>query len=78
MHESHEIEFDLRKKAETISEQYDGAQVIVIVGGSKSAKIPCTMLGSSLHNGERLRDLLGVLEASKQIETLKHFKKLNY
>ena len=70
MHESHEIENDLRKKAEAISAQYEGAPVIVIIGGSKAANIPRSMLGSSLHDGERLRDLLGIMEASKQIETL--------
>ena len=74
MHESHEIEIDLRKKAEAISAQYKGAPVVVIVGGLKAADVPRSMLGSSLHNGERLRDLLGILEASKQIETRKHFK----
>ncbi len=31
------------------------------------------MLGSSLQ-GRRLRDLLGILEAAKQIVTLKHFR----
>lgn len=73
MHESHEIEKDLRKKAEALSEQYGGAPVVVIVGGSKDANIPRSMLGSSLHEGKRLRDLLGILEACKQIESLKHF-----
>jgi hypothetical protein len=73
MHETHPIEDDLRREAERISAKYGGAPTVVIVAGHKGLTVPRSMLGSSLHEGNRLRDLLGVLEAAKQIESLKHF-----
>ena len=50
------------------------APVVVIIGGNAETGIKHCMLGSSMHTGERLRDLLGILETAKQIETLKHFR----
>ena len=73
MHETHPIEDDLRKEAERISARYRGAPTVVIVAGHQGLTVPRSMLGSSLHAGHRLRDLLGILEAAKQIESLKHF-----
>ena len=74
MHEVHDIEFKLWDEAELIRDKYNGAQVVIILGGDKSANIERTMISSTMHNGERLRDLLGLIESAKQIESLKHFK----
>jgi hypothetical protein len=75
MHERHKIEHDLKANAVQISKELNGAPVIIIVGGT-GADIPRTMTASSFKPGDgRLRDLLGILETSIQIETLKHFGK---
>jgi len=67
----------LNKKAKEISEKFNGAPVVVIIAGSKNSGIPKTITGwANLGEGRegRLRDLLGILEASKQIESLNHSK----
>ena len=74
MHEIHDIEFELWDEAERISEKYNGAPVVIILGGDESAQVKRNMVSSNLHSGKRLRDLLGLLESAKQIESLKHFK----
>jgi hypothetical protein len=68
---------ELNKKAKEISEEFNGAPVVVIIAGSKNSGIPKTITGwANLGEGRegRLRDLLGILEASKQIESLNHSK----
>lgn len=74
MHEVHDIEFELWDEAERIRDKYNGAQVVIMLGGDKAANIERNMISSTMHNGERLRDLLGLIESAKQIESLKHFK----
>jgi hypothetical protein len=74
MHEILDIEFDLWEDAERLSKKYGGAPVVIIVAGDASADVGRCMLGSTLHDGARLRDLLGILETAKQIEGLKHFE----
>lgn len=75
MHEDHKIEFELKKYADDIAKRYPGAPVVVIVGGSKDADVPRVMTASSLAGKNlRLRDLLGVLQTSIQIESWKHFR----
>ena len=75
MHEKHRIEKQLRGEAERISASYGGAPVIVILAGSAEADVSRTMIASTLHDqGDRLRDLLGILQTAIQIETLKHFR----
>lgn len=77
MHERDEIEKQLKEEAERIREHLDGAPVVIIAGGSRDAGIRRTMLASAFGEGEsRLRDLLGILQASIQIETFKHFTNL--
>ena len=75
MHERHRLEKELRKDAERVSKKYGGAPVIVILAGSAEADVSRTMIASTLHQpGDRLRDLLGILQTAIQIETLKHFQ----
>ncbi len=78
MHEKDKIEEELHKRAEDISSDYNGAPVVIIVGGTgeivnDKGVLKRNMLGSSMHSGYRLRDLLGMLQTSIQIESLKHF-----
>ena len=78
MHEKNIIENELRGKAEAISSEYSEAPVIIIVGGTgetitNKGELNRNMLGSSMHGDYRLRDLLGILQTSIEIETLKHF-----
>ena len=75
MHEEHEIEMKLKVEAARLSAELGNAPVAIVVGGSESAKIPRVMTASSFPDGgTRLRDLLGLLETSIQIESWKHFR----
>jgi len=75
MHEQHKIEKKLKADANRISRDLGGASVVVIVGGSDEADIPRTMTASSIQGQDvRLRDLLGILQTSIQIETWKHLQ----
>ncbi len=76
MHEQNQVEKELKEEATKLSAKYHGAPVVVIVGGHNEAKIPRTMTGSSIKGKNvRLRDLLGILQTSIQIESWKHFMK---
>ena len=75
MHEKHEIEKKLKLEANRLSEEMGGASVIIVVGGETELNIPRTMTASSIKGKDvRLRDLLGILQTSIQIESWKHFK----
>jgi len=74
MHEQDEIEKRLKRQATKLSEEFNGAPVVLIVGGDTQAQIPRTMTASSIKGKDvRLRDLLGILQTSIQIESWKHF-----
>ena len=72
MHEITELEHKLKTIAHSLSQELGGPEVIVIVAGSSEHNINRTMLGSNMQN-KRLRDLLGLLEVAKQLESNKHF-----
>lgn len=75
MHERHDLEHQLKDEAGRISADLGGASVVVIAAGSSDAGLPRTMLASRMvGRDQRLRDLIGILETSIQIETLKHFR----
>ena len=76
------MENDLRRKlqqeAERISSENNGSPVVVIVAGSKDAEVEaCTTAWANLGEGRegRMRDLLGILEAAKQIEAHRHLNR---
>jgi len=76
MHEQHDIEKRLKEEANRISEEMGGAPIVIVAGGDTDANIPRTMTASSIKDKEvRLRDLLGILQTSIQIESWKHFGK---
>jgi hypothetical protein len=71
-----QIQTRLNERASELSTEFNEAPVVIIVAGSQSAGIPACITGrANLGEGreERLRDLLGILETAKQIETRKHF-----
>jgi flavin reductase (DIM6/NTAB) family NADH-FMN oxidoreductase RutF len=72
MHEQDPIELELKSEAHRLREKY-GAPVVIVVAGSEDANVTRCMTASSFGPGKwRLRDLLGILQASIQIESLKH------
>ena len=74
MHEKHDIKKRLKFEASRISEDIGGAPVVIVIGGDTEANIPRTMTASSIKGKDlRLRDLLGILQTSIQIESWKHF-----
>ena len=69
------IKAELHRDAQAISERYNGAPLVIVVAGSESAKVPATITAfSNLGEGRegRMRDQLGILQASIQIEALDH------
>jgi hypothetical protein len=73
MHEQHPVERRLKDEARRLSAELEGGPVVIVVGGV-GGSVRRTLTASSYGPGEvRLRDLLGLLEASIQIESLKHF-----
>jgi len=75
MHEEDKIELELKQEAQRISERYNGAPAIIIVAGSKEAGVKRVMTASYSTGEEfRLRDLVGILQTSIQIESWKHFR----
>ena len=78
MHEQHDIETKLKVEANRLSAELGGAPIVILVAGDSNAGIPRTMTASSIRGEDvRLRDLLGILQTSIQIESWKHFKKWN-
>ncbi len=74
-HIQHPIEADLAYEAKRISEKFKGSDVVIILAGNEEAQVPRCMTASSMvFKSLRLRYLLGILQTSIQIETLKHFK----
>lgn len=73
MRKAAEIEKEVQPYADRISEGQRGAPVVVIVAGSTEADVPrCITVTSSNLKNDRMRDLLGILEAAKQIKSLNH------
>lgn len=73
-----QIVAELREDADGISERYDRAPVAIIVAGSQEAAVPrCVTVFSNLGEGRegRMRDQLGILQASIQIEALNHLRR---
>jgi hypothetical protein len=76
MHEKHKIEKKLKIEAVRISAEHGDAPVVIIVGGYEVANIRHTMTGSHTDGGRgRLRDFLGLLQASMQIVSWRHLEK---
>jgi UDP-N-acetylglucosamine:LPS N-acetylglucosamine transferase len=75
MHHRSPVEREIMKDAKAISARYNGAPVVVIVGGATGNRRLDRTMTASANAGGRLRDLLGLLQASIQIESWKHFHK---
>jgi hypothetical protein len=74
MHEKHKIEKKLKIEASRISSEHGNAPVVIIVGDPEAANLPHTMTASCV-NGGRLRDFLGLLQASMQTISWRHLAK---
>jgi hypothetical protein len=73
------VEVQLEKEAKRISEQYGNAPVVIVVGGVTGSRSLTRTMTASAHIGSnggpgRLRDLLGLLQTSIQIESWKHME----
>jgi hypothetical protein len=74
-----EVEQELLVEAERISEKYEKAPIVIIVGGvAGNPKLRRTMTVSVNAGGPdqptRLRDLLGILQTAIQMESWKHIR----
>lgn len=69
-----QIRKELFEEAKRLSEEkYDGAPVVIVVGGLKKAIVLHCITGWSFPDEEtRLRDIVGVLQTAIEIESLTH------
>lgn len=71
-----EIQSKLSAHAKAISEELNGAPVVVIAAGSRDANIGATVTEAHIPGDDvRLRDLLGILQTAIQIESMQHFRR---
>jgi len=69
-----EVKEEITKDAKNISERYQGAPVVIIVGGLKKAGVPSCVTGRWIpHSEDRLRDRVGIMQTAIQIESFNHF-----
>ncbi|MFX1534099.1 MAG: hypothetical protein ACFFDI_07690 [Promethearchaeota archaeon] len=69
-----QIKKEIFEEAKKLSDKYDGAPVVIIVAGSKEARVLQCLTGWAFPDKEtRLRDIVGVLQTAIQIESLRHF-----
>jgi hypothetical protein len=71
-HMTHEIERELEEEARKISERY-GAPVVIVMGETDESDVPRTMTAFAGPPEMRLRDVLGLLQASIQYEGIRHY-----
>lgn len=69
-----QIKKEIFEEAKKLSNKYDGAPVVIVVAGSKEARVLQCLTGWAFPDKEtRLRDIVGVLQTAIQIESLAHF-----
>jgi hypothetical protein len=71
-----EIRAQLHAKAREVSEIFQGAPVVIVVGGSTQHNVPATVAGWANMTQERearFRDVIGVLQSAVQIESFWHY-----
>ena len=71
-----EIKAELKVMAQEISQQFNGAPVVVVVGGSTKHDVPAVAAGwANLVEGRegRFRDVVGLLQSAIQIEAFQHY-----
>ncbi len=71
-HMTHERERELEEEARRISERY-GAPVVIVMGDTEESDVPRTMTAFAGSTEMGLRDLLGLLQASIQYESIRHY-----
>jgi len=71
-HMTHERERELEEEARRISERY-GAPVVIVMGDTDESDVPRTMTAFAGPPELRLRDVLGILQAAIQYESIRHY-----
>jgi len=68
------IKEEIKEDAKNISERYNNAPVVIIVGGSQKAGVPLSITARWIPDSEdRLRDRIGIMQTAIQIESFEHF-----
>lgn len=68
-----QIKTEIQELANTLCEKH-GAPAVIVVAGSEEAQVPqCLTVWKFPGKETRLRDIVGVLQTSIQIESLRHF-----
>ncbi len=70
-HMTHDRERELEEVAQEISDRY-GAPVVIVMGDTDEGNVPRVMTAFAGQDELRLRDVLGLLEASIQYEGIRH------
>jgi len=71
-----EVKAVLHRAAQEVSEELDGAPVVVVVGGSSEQGIEATLAGwSNVVSGRETRflDIVGILQSAVLIESFLHY-----
>jgi F420-0:gamma-glutamyl ligase-like protein len=68
---THDRERELEEVAQEISDRY-GAPVVIVMGDTDEGNVPRVMTAFAGQDELRLRDVLGLLEASIQYEGIRH------
>lgn len=70
-HMTHDRERELEEEAQRISDRY-GAPVVIVMGDNDEGNVPRVMTAFASQDDLSLRDVLGLLEASIQYESIRH------
>lgn len=73
-----EMQRRLEEKSAELSEEFNGAPVVIVVAGSEASGVRgCKIAWANLGEGSegRMRDVLGILEAAKQIHAYNHLRR---
>ena len=70
-HMTHDRERELEEVAQEISARY-GAPVVIVLGDKDEGNVPRVMTAFAGQDELRLRDVLGLLQASVQYESIRH------
>jgi hypothetical protein len=68
---THDRERELEEEAQRISDRY-GAPVVIVMGDNDEGNVPRVMTAFASQDDLSLRDVLGLLEASIQYESIRH------
>ena len=70
-HMTHDRERELEEVAREISDRY-GAPVVIVMGDNDEENVPRVMTAFAGQDELKLRDVVGLLQASIQYESIRH------